>query len=110
MIPELRRSFNASFTPEKYRNCLEQLRSVCGTDTQFRVCETPCFFPEALLNEMARAGSEMVHQLVNDLAYMRASYKTIPPEWNVPHQNERPLFIQVDFGLVRDRSGALKPK
>lgn len=110
MIPELRRSFNASFTPEKYRNFLEQLRSVCGTDIQFRVCETPCFFPEALLNEMARAGSEMVHQLVNDPAYLRASDRTIPADWNVPHQNERPLFIQVDFGLVRDRSGALKPK
>ena len=110
MVPELRRSFNAAFTPEKYRKFLDRLHGACGTEVQFRVCETPCFFPESLLNEMARAGSEMVHQLVDDPGYIRASEATIPPEWNVPNQNERPLFIQVDFGLVRDQHGALKPK
>ena len=110
MVPELRREFNASFTPEKYQRFLEQLKNVCGTEIQFRVCETPCFFPESLLNEMARAGREMVHQLVDDPAYMKASDATIPPEWNVPDQTARPLFVQVDFGLVRDDDGALKPK
>ncbi|MGZ4788339.1 MAG: hypothetical protein ACXVZV_07100 [Terriglobales bacterium] len=74
------------------------------------MCETPCFFPESLLNGMARAGSEMVHQLVEDPAYRKASDGAIPAEWNVPNENERPLFVQVDFGLVRDGSGALKPK
>lgn len=110
MVPELRRSFNAAFTPEKYRKFLDRLHGACGTEVQFRVCETPCFFPQSLLNDMARAGSEMVHQLADDPAYMRASDATIPPEWNVPNQNERPLFIQVDFGLVRDEAGTLKPK
>jgi len=110
MIPELRRQFNDSFTPEKYQQFLDRLRHVCGTDIQFRICETPCFFPESLLNEIARAGSEMVHQLVSSAEYMRASDATIPPEWNVPNPNARPLFIQVDFGLVRDETGALKPK
>jgi hypothetical protein len=110
MIPELRRSFNDSFTPDKYRQFLDRLHRVCGTEVQFRVCETPCFFPESLLNEMARAGTEMVHQLVDDPAYMRRSDTTIPPEWNVPNENERPLFVQVDFGLVRDEGGRLRPK
>jgi len=110
MVPELRRQFNDSFTPAKYSHFLDRLKQVCGTETQFRVCETPCFFPEPLLNQMARAGSEMVHQLVDSAEYMRASDATIPPEWNVPNQNEQPLFIQVDFGLVRDENGVLKPK
>jgi hypothetical protein len=110
MVPELRREFNARFTPEKYRHFLERLHTLCGTDVQFRVCETPCFFPESLLNDMAKAGAEMVHQLVDDPAYMRRSDSTIPPGWKVPNENERPLFLQVDFGLVRDDRGALKPK
>jgi hypothetical protein len=76
---------------------------------QFRVCETPCFFPESLLGEMAQAGAEMVRQLMNP-AYLRASDATLPDEWNVPNQNERPMFLQVDFGLVRDENGRLKPK
>jgi len=110
MVPELRREFNARFTPETYQHFLEQLKSTCGTEIPFRVCETPCFFPESLLNEMARDGREMVNQLVDDPAYMRASDTTIPPEWNVPKQNDRPLFVQVDFGLVRAENGTLKPK
>lgn len=109
MVPELRRSFNASFTPAKYQQFLDRLRQTCGTDIQFRVCEAPCFFPGSLLNEMARAGTEMVRQLVDSLEYMKASDATIPAEWNVPNQNERPLFLQVDFGLVR-QNGKLKPK
>jgi len=110
MVPELRRSFNENFTPEKYRQFLERLYQVCETEVQFRVCETPCFFPESLLNEMAKAGREMVHQLVDDPVYMRASNATIAPEWNAPNENPRPLFVQVDFGLVRDENGGLKPK
>jgi hypothetical protein len=109
MVPELRRSFNASFTPDKYRKFVERLRMTCQTDIQFRVCETPCFFPESLMAEMARAGSEMVHQLVDDPAYMRASDATIPPLWDVPNQDARPLFVQVDFGLRRDSDGGLRP-
>jgi hypothetical protein len=109
MVPELRRAFNANFTPEKYRKFLERLYAVCGTEVQFRVCETPCFFPESLLNDVARAGTEMVRQLMEP-AYLQASDATIPAEWNVPNQNERPMFLQVDFGLVRDESGQLKPK
>jgi hypothetical protein len=109
MIPELRRAFNANFTPEKYRRFLEQLYAACGAEVQFRVCETPCFFPESLLGEMAQAGAEMVRQLMNP-AYLRASDATLPDEWNVPNQNERPMFLQVDFGLVRDENGRLKPK
>ena len=110
MIPELRRKFNENFTPEKYRRFLGRLRQVCGGEIGFRVCETPCFFPEALLSEMAHAGSEMVHQLVEDPAYRRASDATIPAEWNVPRENGRPLFVQVDFGLVRGESDTLTPK
>ena len=110
MVPELRRRFNNGFTPDKYKQFLDRLHAICGTEVQFRVCETPCFFPQSLMNELARAGSEMVHQLVDDPAYLRASDATIPPEWNVPHEDGRPLFVQVDFGLVPDESGALKPK
>jgi hypothetical protein len=109
MIPELRRAFNSNFTTEKYRRFVERLYTTCGAEVQFRVCETPCFFPESLLKEMAQAGIEMVRQLMNP-AYLRASDATLPDEWNVPNQNERPMFLQVDFGLVRDENGRLKPK
>ncbi len=110
MLPALRERFNREFTPDKYRAFLSALDAACGTHVKFRVCETPCFFPCALVERLAAAGREMIHQLVDDPAYREASRAAIPLEFNVPAEAPRPLFIQADFGLVRGPDGALQPR
>ncbi len=110
MIPELRRLFNAEFTSAKYQRFLDGLNRACGTPVQFRVSETPCFFPRALLDRMAAYGRELVNQLLADPAYLASSDESIPPEFNVPRQDEHPLFVCVDFGLVSGPSGELEPR
>ncbi len=57
MIPSLRKQFNDSFTPEKYQTFLQRMDDVCGTHVQFRLSETPCFFPKALIDRMAADGA-----------------------------------------------------
>ena len=109
MIPELRQRFNANFTPEKYQRFLRVMEERCGTPIKFRVSETPCFFPKQLLEQMSKYGKELIRQL-DGLEYRKASFASIPPEFNVPYEAPHPLFIQVDFGLVRDKSGKLQPK
>ncbi|MGA8151818.1 MAG: hypothetical protein WB952_12770 [Terriglobales bacterium] len=109
MIPSLRKRFNAQFTPERYKKFLKVMEERCGTPVQFRVSETPCFFPKALLEQMAAYGKELIHQL-ESLEYRKQSFRAIPPEFNVPHEAPHPMFIQVDFGLVRDSAGGLQPK
>jgi len=109
MIPSLRKQFNANFTPEKYRTFLTVMEERCGTPVQFRMSETPCFFPKDLLDQMAEYGKELIHQL-ESLEYRKQSFRAIPPEFNVPHEAPHPMFIQVDFGLVRDAEGGLQPK
>jgi hypothetical protein len=109
MIPSLRREFNEQFTPEKYQRLLRRLEQRCGTQVQFRVCETPCFFPPALLEKMAQFGKDLIYQLERQ-EYHRASDRAIPAEFNVPRENNHPLFVQVDFGLVRDKSDELQPR
>jgi hypothetical protein len=109
MISSLRRDFNQQFTPEKYQRLLKALQQRCGTPVQFRVCETPCFFPASLLEKMARFGKELMHQLETP-EYRKASERAIPAEFNVPREDNHPLFVQVDFGLVRDESGELQPR
>ena len=81
----------------------------CGTPIKFRLCETPCFFPKPLLDQMTQYGKELVQQL-NGLEYRKASFDAIPPDFNVPNESPHPMFIQVDFGLVRDAAGKLQPK
>ena len=35
---------------------------------------------------------------------------SIPAEFRVPNEPAHPMFVQVDFGLVRDAGGELQPK
>jgi hypothetical protein len=109
MIPALRQQFNANYTPEKYQRLLKLLEERCGTPVKFRVCETPCFLPRPLLDQMCEYGKELVQQL-NGIDYRKVSSAAIPEQFKVPHETAQPLFVQVDFGLVRDQAGRLQPK
>ena len=101
MIPSLRTQFNANFTPEKYQAFLRQVDDACGTHVNFRLSETPCFFPKELIDRMAADGKELIRQLVGNPAYLAKSELAVPAEFKVPHEPEHPMFVQVDFGLVR---------
>ena len=67
----------------------------------FRVNETPCFFPKALLARFAQYGRELMAQLSTP-EYLRVSEAAVPPQYRVPNENPEPLFVQVDFGLAPD--------
>ena len=110
MIPSLRKQFNAGFTPEKYQTFLRRIDDACGTHVQFRLAETPCFFPRPLLERMAEEGKELIRQLVESAEYRARSNESIPAEFQVANEPAQPLFVQVDFGLVRDAGGELQPK
>jgi hypothetical protein len=110
MIPALRKHFNPGFTPEKYQTFLRRMDDACGTHVSFRLAETPCFFPRALLERMAEDGKELIRQLVESPEYLARSEASIPAEFRVANEPAHPLFVQVDFGLVRDAAGELQPK
>src|SRR5215472_11436087 len=110
MIPALREEFNRNFTPEKYRGFLDTLAKACGTPIEFRVSETPCFLPKELLTRMAQSGHDLVQQLLTNPKYLQVSDKSVPLEYNVASESPRPMFVSVDFGLVRNAKGGLDPK
>ena len=110
MISSLRRQFNDSFSLEKYRTFLRRVDEACGTHVQFRLSETPCFFPKALVDRMASDGQDLIRQLVDNPAYRARSDEAVPPEFRVPNEAPHPMFVQVDFGLARDARGDLQPK
>jgi hypothetical protein len=110
MIPELRRDFNSRFRAGKYADFLSLLDRRCGTHVGFRVSETPCFFPAPLIRRIARAGAELVHQLTDNQAYLEEARRQIPPQFLTPGETRRPLFLQADFGLIRDNGGGIAPR
>ena len=110
MIPSRRQAFNSKFRAEQYPELLSLLAQRCGMPIGFRVSETPCFLPAELLSRMASDGKELIRQLVDNPAYRARSDESIPPEFRVPNEAPHPMFVQVDFGLVRDAAGELQPK
>ena len=59
---------------------------------------------------MAADGKQLIQQLVDSPSYRARSDESIPTEFRVPNEAAHPMFIQVDFGLVRDGAGQLQPK
>jgi hypothetical protein len=110
MLQPYRDHFNASFTPAKYSDLVTHLTRLTRATVEFRVAETPCFFPRSLINELAETGATLTHQLLNNPSYLQASNQTIPEQFRVPNENPQPNFMTVDFGLVRNPDGTLSPK
>jgi hypothetical protein len=110
MIPSYRHAFNSNFTPEKYEQLRREMTARCGMEIPFALCETPCFFPDALVQRMGEDGKALIRQLVESPEYRARSGASIPAEFRVPNESPHPMFIQVDFGLVRDAAGTLQPK
>src|SRR6266852_7391213 len=110
MLPFLRKQFNENYSPQKYQAFLRRIDEECGTHVQFRLSETPCFFPKALVDRMAEDGRVLIRQLVENPAYRAKSDQAVPAEFKVPNEPAHPMFVQVDFGLVRDAHGELQPK
>lgn len=109
MIAALREDFNRRWTPEKYAAFLTNIDTAIGRHVEFRHSETPTFFSRELLQEMSRAGRDLVLQLMQNRMYREASSKEIPAHYLVPNEDPKPLFIQADFGIVREH-GRFAPK
>ncbi len=110
MIPSYRQAFNSNFTSEKYGRLQREMTSRCGIEVPFALCETPCFFPAELVAHMGEDGKALIRQLVENPEYRTRSEASIPAKFRVPNESPHPMFIQVDFGLVRDAAGELQPK
>ena len=111
MLQPYRGKFNGQqFSPARYSELLATLDRRTRTHVDFRVCETPCFFAPALLEEMAETGRILTHQLIDNPEFMRLSDGAIPAKYKVPNDNPKPNFMTVDFGLVRGEDGELHPK
>lgn len=114
MIPSYRQAFNSSFTQDKYERLRREMTARCGMDVPFALCETPCFFPAPMVEGMAEDGKALIRQLVDNPEYRMRSEASIPARFRVPNEAPHPMFIQVDFGLVRNQAhgaaGELQPK
>ena len=83
MSQELRRWFNAHWTPTKYQQFLAAIDADLGHHVEFRISETPCFFDTALAERMCASGIALLDQLTQP-AYMQVSDRAVPDAYRVP--------------------------
>jgi hypothetical protein len=110
LIPQLRRQFNERFTAQRYETLLALIEERCGVRVEYRIAETPVFLPQAMLEEMAGAGADLLRTLITDPAYLPAARRAIPPGYEVAAETTHPHFLTADFGLVREGEGGLVPR
>ncbi|MDR3772898.1 MAG: hypothetical protein P4L26_06095 [Terracidiphilus sp.] len=110
MIPELRRRFNAGYTPDRYTWLLRNLEERCGTRVEFRIAETPVFLPQDLVEAMAAAGAELTESLLRNHACLAAARLAIPVGYTAAGETAHPHFVTADFALVRSGNGELAPR
>lgn len=102
MIPSLRARFNQNFSDARYAAMLADLTARVRCPIEFRVSETPCFFPGSLMQSLVDAAQSMVGGLLNDATYRAAADAVVPARFRVAKTEALPTFVQVDFGLVRE--------
>jgi len=110
MVPALRQRFNRDWTPAAFTRLQQRLSERTGLPLPFPISETPCFFPQALLEDMAATAIDLVTGFLADAPARAAAEALIPPRYLGPGQEARPTCVQVDFGLVRTAEGAVVPK
>ena len=109
MIPELRRQYNDNFTNEAYQAMLDWMGGQYNHYPKFHVAETPVFYPEELRNRIFEACDHII-EVITAPDFAERSAPAIPPGESVPGQNDRPLFLQFDFGICEDELGNLTPQ
>src|SRR5437868_6021218 len=101
MHPELRASFNADFSPDKYAALLRCVNETERWPADFRISETPIFLTNEFSQEVQRAAHTVV-DLVRAPEFAIHSRHAIPPGLEVPNEPSHPNFLVVDFGICAE--------
>jgi hypothetical protein len=105
MHAAFRRVFNQVFSPDFYEQYRNRLQAAVGP-IPYRLAESPLFIPAATRDRIFRYTREIIEQLAEPHRLDRAR-AAIPPEYNVPKQDDAPDVMTVDFAIVRGEDGEL---
>lgn len=107
MITNIRTQFNQNFTEELYQRFLDDVAAQHNHRPKFRVAETPVFIPKKLKQHLMAACEEIAEQLcVPD--FKAKTQRAV--EFSIPNEDDKTLFLQMDFGICYDEHGELFPQ
>ncbi|QKJ31335.1 hypothetical protein HQ865_16725 [Mucilaginibacter mali] len=104
-----RKSFNAKFTDEKYRQFLTDINKGLREPIPFRLAETPIFISDDFYAKLLQAGNDII-ATIQQPNFKDITERAIPDKWWVANENDHAHIIALDFGVCRDDNGELVPK
>jgi hypothetical protein len=109
MIQDYRQWYNTAFEQAKYEALLADIESTYRRKVLFRVAETPVFVPKYLKERLRMAGNDIIDVILRpDIKAL--TERAIPENLQVPHEDNHPNFICVDFAICEDEEGQLTPQ
>jgi len=109
MIPEIRKKINAEYTNAKYKAFTHELDTTYKYPTDFRSAETPIFLTKDVKRQLIEACNEIVAQLQTK-EFLEHASTAIPTGLSVPNETSHPIFLQIDFGICKDKNGTFIPQ
>lgn len=97
------------FTDEKYTTFLQELDNDVRMKIEYRVCEMPIFLSNSLKEKLENAATEIALECMGE-KHLKASATSLKPEYTVPGDEGKPLFVIVDFAITGNEKEGWIPK
>lgn len=109
MESSARRTYNRSFSQEKYQYFLNEMNESLPEPIEFRVAETPVFVPKPLKEKLIETCESIIDVITQD-DFKDKTSKAIPQHQNVPNENKHTSFLAIDFAVCQDEEGEFIPQ
>ena len=109
MIPAIRKTYNETFSKEKYEAFLKDLNAAHADALEFRVAETPIFVPKDFTKKMLDA-CESIVDIIVEPKFIELTKNAIPENIKVPGDEAHSHFIAFDFGICINEAGEYEPQ
>ncbi len=109
MIEAIRKRYNAQFSEKKYLSFVADLNKTFNHNITFRIAESPIFVDQGFKRKLVEASDQIIDFLARD-DFKKLTEKAIPPNLFVPHETAYPLFLALDFAVVKNEAGELQPQ
>lgn len=109
MQPNARKRFNRSFTNDKYQAMLHDIYHRYNHIPNFRIAETPVFIDRDLKAKLLEA-CEQISDVICHSDFKALTESSLQDGYRVPFEDDHTTFLQMDFGICKDKEGNLSPK
>ena len=109
MVSTIRNTYNQAFNSTRYAGFLQDINQTFNHVPAFRIAESPLFIGRPLKAKLFEACEGIINQICKP-DFKEKTKGAILSKYQVAGEDEHTLFLQMDFGICKDREGILSPQ